>query len=82
MSAQTRFVEFEIIDSTGTVRVSGANTIAPGGIGGAGGGGSSMVGQFYCRFIAPGQKVNYRASIAVRSNDGLSSPDLLSLPAD
>src|SRR5215467_1284945 len=71
VSAQTRSFTLELIDTSGTVRASGGNTLAPGASGGGGIGGSVLVGElFYCHFAVTGTPTQFRAAIKRRDSTG------------
>ena len=80
VSAQTRSFTFQLIDTSGTVRVSGANTLPPGASGGGGTGGPTLVGElFYCHFDVGGTKAQFRAAIKRRDSSG---GDIVAVPAE
>jgi hypothetical protein len=80
VSAQTRSFTFEIIDTTGTIRASGQNTLLAGQIGGGGIGVGTSGGLFYCHFSAAGQKTNWRA--AIKRSATAFGGDLIVSPAE
>ena len=80
VSAQTRSFTFELIDTAGTVRVSGGNTLTPGASGGGGTFGPTLANQlFHCHFNVAGIKAQFRAAIKRRDASG---GDIVVVPAD
>jgi hypothetical protein len=80
VSAQTRSFTFQLIDTSGTVRVSGANTLPPGASGGGGTFGPTLANElFHCHFDVGGTKAQFRAAIKRRDASG---GDIVVVPAE
>ncbi len=83
VSAQTRSFTFQLIDTSGAVRVSGQNTLAPGASGGEGTFGPTIANElFHCHFDVAGTKAPFRAAIKRRDFSTGSGGDIVVVPAD